>query len=150
MLLKNNKYTKKEGSLLIEVMASIAILTLSITFIISANIENFKIIKARILAEEINRSVYNLINEIKYNISKEHIEELLSDGEIGFSYDKEFSKDLLSKEIDDFNRGEEIKIIMIGEDEIGLRLKIEANIKREENEINIGKEFNKSWWMDEI
>lgn len=150
MLLKNNKYTKKEGSLLIEVMASIAILTLSTTFIISANIENFKIIKKRILAEEVNRSVYNLMNEIKYNTSKQHIEELLSDGEIGFVYDKEFSKDLIIKEIEYFTKGEEIKIIMIGEDDIGLMLKIEANIKREENEINIEKEFNKSWWMDEI
>lgn len=141
---------KKEGSILIEVMAGIAILTLSTIFIINATIENFNIIKKRILAEEVNRAVYNLMNEIKYNISKEHLKEMLDDGEFGLEYNKDLSKNLISKEIYELNNGNEIKIIMLKEDDIGLKLKIEANVEREENEINIEKEFNKSWWMDEI
>lgn len=150
MLLRRHKYIKKEGSILIEVMAGIAILTLSTIFIINATIENFNIIKKRILAEEVNRAVYNLMNEIKYNISKERLEEMLSNGEFGLEYDKDLSKSLISKEIYELNSGNEIKIIMLEEEETGLKLKIEANVEREENEINIEKEFNKSWWMDEI
>lgn len=150
MLLRRHKYMKKEGSILIEVMAGIAILTLSTIFIINATIENFNIIKKRILAEEVNRAVYNLMNEIKYNISKEHLKEMLDDGEFGLEYNKDLSKNLISKEIYELNNGNEIKIIMLKEDDIGLKLKIEANVEREENEINIEKEFNKSWWMDEI
>lgn len=150
MLLRRHKYIKKEGSILIEVMVGIAILTLSTIFIINATIENFNIIKKRILAEEVNRAVYNLMNEIKYNISKERLEEMLSNGEFGLEYDKDLSKSLISKEIYELNSGNEIKIIMLEEEETGLKLKIEANVEREENEINIEKEFNKSWWMDEI
>lgn len=150
MLLRRHKYIKKEGSILIEVMVGIAILTLSTIFIINATIENFNIIKKRILAEEVNRAVYNLMNEIKYNISKERLEEMLSNGEFGFEYDKDLSKSLISKEIYELNSGNEIKIIMLEEEGTGLKLKIEANVEREENEINIEKEFNKSWWMDEI
>lgn len=150
MLLRRHKYIKKEGSVLIEVMVGIAILTLSTIFIINATIENFNIIKKRILAEEVNRAVYNLMNEIKYNISKERLEEMLSNGEFGLEYDKDLSKSLISKEIYELNSGNEIKIIMLEEEGTGLKLKIEANVEREENEINIEKEFNKSWWMDEI
>lgn len=150
MLLRRCKYVKKEGSILIEIMAGIAILTLSTIFIVNATIENFNIIKKRILAEEVNRAVFNLMNEIKYNISKERLEEILSNGEFGLEYDKDLSKSLISKEIYELNSGNEIKIIMLEEEGTGLKLKIEANVEREENEINIEKEFNKSWWMDEI
>ena len=128
-------------------MAGIAILSLSTTFIISASIENTNIIKKRILAEEVNRAVCNLMNEIKYNISKEYLEEMLSSGEFGLEYSKDLSKNLISKEIYELSSGNEIKIIMIDKNDIGLKLKIEANVQRERNEINIEKEFNKSWWM---
>lgn len=141
---------KKEGSMLIEVMVSIAILTLTTIFIISANIENSNIIKKRILAEEVNRGVYNLMNEIKYNISKSEIEEILSEGEIELEYNKDFSKKLLNRKINELNTGEEIKITMFKEDNMDLKIKIEANVKRDGNEVNVEREFNKSWWMDEI
>ena len=141
---------KKEGSMLIEVMVSIAILTLTTIFIISANIENSNIIKKRILAEEVNRGVYNLMNEIKYNISKSEIEEILSEGEIELEYNKDFSKKLLNRKINELNTGEEIKITMFKEDNVDLKIKIEANVKRDGNEVNVEREFNKSWWMDEI
>lgn len=141
---------KKKGSVLIEIIAGITILTLATTFIVSASIENLKVLKKRILSEEVNRTIYNLMNEVKYNTSSEQIEELLEDGEISFKYSENISNILLMKQIEDLDRGEEIKISIIGEDDIGLKLKIEANVKKEENEINIEKDFNKSWWMNEI
>jgi len=61
---------KKQGSILIEVMASVMILTLVTTFIVSTSIQNGDILKKRILLEEVNRAIYNLTNEFKYNMPK--------------------------------------------------------------------------------
>lgn len=141
---------KKQGSILIEVVASVMILTLTTTFIISASIQNADILKERIILEEVNRALYNLTNEFKYNMSKEEIEELLSHEKIGFKYDSNFSKRLTNTNITHLERGGDIEVIKLGEDSIGLKLKIKANIKIEKSEVNIENEFTKSWWMDEI
>lgn len=141
---------KKQGSILIEVVASIMILILTTTFIISASIQNIDILKERILLEEVNRDVCNLINEFKYNLTKEEIEELLSDQKIGFKYNKNFSKELLDSSVKDLQQGEDIEITKIGDDNLGLKLKIQVNIENEESEAAIEKEFTKSWWMDEV
>ena len=141
---------KKQGSILIEVIASVMILTLTTTFIISASIQNTDVLKERILLEEVNRDVCNLTNEFKYNMSTEEIEELLSNEKIGFKYDRDFSEKLLDKDIKELEKGEDIEISKIGEDSVGLKLKIQASIKIEKNEVNVENEFTKSWWMDEI
>lgn len=141
---------KKQGSILIEVAASIMILTLTTTFIVSTSIQNMDILKERILLEEVNRDVSNLINEFKYNLTKEEVEELLSDEKIGFKYNEDFSKELLNSTVKDLERGEDIEITKIYEDELGLKLNIKANIKKEKSEVTIEKEFIKSWWMDEV
>jgi len=141
---------KKQGSILIEVIASVMILTLATTFIISASIQNSDILKQRILLEEVNRAVYNLTNELKYNMHKEGLEDLLNNGKVGFNYDREFSKKLLNTDIKDLKQGKDIEISIIGSDSVGLKLKIEANVKIEKNEVRVETEFTKSWWMDEI
>jgi len=141
---------KKQGSILIEVIASVMILTLTTTFIISASIQNADVLKERILIEEVNRAVCNLTNEFKYNISTKEIEELLSNEKIGFKYDRDFSEKLLNKDIKELEEGKDIEISKIGEDSVGLKLKIQASIKIEKNEVNVENEFTKSWWMDEI
>ena len=92
---------KKQGSILIEVVASIMILTLTSTFIVSTVIQNTKVLEERILLEEVNRTVCNLTNEFKYNMSKEEIEELLIDKKIGFKYDSDFSNRLVKMNIED-------------------------------------------------
>ncbi len=141
---------KKQGSILIEVAASIMILTLTTTFIISTSIQNMDILKERILLEEVNRDVCNLINEFKYNMTKKEIEELLSDEKVGFKYNKDFSKELLNSSVKDLEQGSDIEISKIGEDNLILKLKIQTNIKNGKSEVEIEKEFTKSWWMDEL
>ena len=141
---------KKQGSMLNEVVASIMILLLTTTFIISTSIQNIDILKERILLEEVNRDVCNLKNEFKYNITRNEIEEMLGDEKIRLKYDKDFSRKLLDLNIRDLEKGQDIEISKIGEDSIGLKLKIQANIKIEKSEVNITNEFIKSWWMDEI
>ncbi|AGX43677.1 hypothetical protein [Clostridium saccharobutylicum] len=140
---------KKEGSILIEVVASLMIVSLTSTFIVKANIQNYRILKERMLSEEVDRTVYNIINEFKYNVDKNEINNLLENNEVGFQYYDDFSKDLINKNISDFRRGDDIKIMKVGEDEKKLKLKIEANIKEDNNEINVEEDFTKSWWMDD-
>lgn len=141
---------KKQGSIIIEVITSIMILSLTTTFIVSANLQNTKILKERILFEETNRAVANLVNELKYNTTREEIDEMLDDGHIGFEYDKDFSKKLLQTNIQELENGDEIQLSKISDEGIGLKLKIIANVKNEDAEVNIEKEFIKSWWMDDI
>lgn len=141
---------KKQGSMLIEVMVSIMILSLTTTFIISTSIQNTNVLKERILLEEVNRDVCNLMHELKYNMTKDAMEEMLKDNKIGFKYDKEFSRRLRDSEIQNLQVGEDIQVSKIGSDGVGLKIKIIANIKNEKSEVNIENEFTKSWWMDEI
>lgn len=141
---------KKQGNMLIEVVASIMILLLTTTFIISTSIQNNDILKERILLEEVNRDICNLINEFKYNMTRDEIEKMLGNDKIKLKYDKDFSKKLLNLDIKDLEAGQDIEISKIGEDSIGLKIKIQANIKIEKREINVSNEFTKSWWMDEI
>ena len=141
---------KKQGSILIEVAASIVILTLATTFIVSVSMKNMQVLKERILLEEVNRDVWNVINEFKYNLTKEEIKEMLSDGKIGFKYSEDFSKKLLNMSPKELENGNEIEITKIGEDDIGIRFKVQTNIKNEKNEALIEQEFTKSWWMDEV
>lgn len=140
---------KKQGSILIEVVASIMVLTITTTFIISASIKNMQVLRERILLEEVNRDVCNLINEFKYNLTKEEIKDILKDEKVGYKYSEDFSKKLLNIPIKELENGNEIEIIKIGEDDIGIRFKIQTNIKNEKSEAVIEREFIKSWWMDE-
>lgn len=140
---------KKQGSILIEVVASIIILTLTTTFIISTSIQNTNILKERIFLEEANRAVSNLMKEFKYNMSREEIEMLLNNEKIGFKYDLDFSKKLLYTNIEELEKGNDIEVSKIGENDVGLILKIHTNIEIENNDITLEKEFTKSWWMDE-
>lgn len=141
---------KKQGSILIEVVASIMILTLTTTFIISTSIQSMDILKERILLEEVNRDVCNLIKEFKYNLTKKEIKELLIDKKVGFEYDKDFSKKLLNASVKDLPKGEDIKVTIIAEDELILKLKIQTKIQNENSEVDIEKEFTKGWWIDEV
>jgi predicted DNA binding protein len=140
---------KKQGSILIEVIASIMILTLTSTFIVSVSIQNTNILKERILEEDVNRAICNIINEFKYNMSKEEIEDVMSNDKIGFKYDEYFSKKLMNTSVEELEQGNDIVISKTGEDNIGIKLKIVTNIKTNKNEVNLQKEFTKSWWMDE-
>lgn len=141
---------KKQGSILIEVVASIMILTITTTFIISASIKNMQVLKERILLEEVNRDVCNLINEFKYNLTKEEINEMLKDEKVGYKYSEDFSKKLLNMTVKELEKGNEIEVIKIGEDDAGIRFKVKTNIKNEKSEAVIEREFIKSWWMDEV
>ncbi len=142
---------KKQGSILIEVIAAVMILMMTTTFIVSATIQSRNILKERILKEEVSRNVCNLISEFKYNLTKEEIEEMLSreDDKIGFRYSEGLSKRLVDTDVRELERGDDIEISRLTEDNMGVKLKIEAKINSNGDEAFLEKEFTKSWWMDE-
>ena len=141
---------RKQGSILIEVMVAIMILSLTTTFIVSTSIQNIDRLKERILLEEVNRDVCNLMHEFKYNMTRDEIEKILRNDKIGFKYDRDFSRRLRDSEIKNLQVGEDIQVSKIDEDSVGLKIKIKANVKNEKSEVTIENEFTKSWWMDEI
>lgn len=140
---------KKQGNILIEVVVSIMILAITTTFIMNIGIKNMQVLNERILLEKVNRDVSNLINEFKYNLSTEEIRELLKDEKIGYKYSEDFSEKLLNISVDDIENGNEIEIVKIDENDIGIRFKVQTNIKNKKSEAVIEREFIKSWWMDE-
>lgn len=135
--------------MLIEAVVSAMILSIASFFIISATIQNMQVLKERILLEEVNRDVCNLINEFKYNLTKEEIKEMLNNEKIGFKYSEDFSSKLLSSSVKELENGNDIEVSKIGEDCFGIKLKVQANIKNEKSQAVIEREFIKSWWMDE-
>lgn len=141
---------KEQGSILIEIVVSTMILAITTTFVISASIQNMQILKERILLEEVNRDISNLINEFKYNLTRDEIKEILNNEKIGFKYSDDFSKKLLTSSVNELEKGNDIEVTKIGEDSLGIKLKVQTNIKNEKSEAVINREFIKSWWMDEI
>lgn len=143
---------KKQGSILIEAIASIMILMLTTTFVVNSSIQASNKLKERILQEEVSRTVCNLINEFKFNVSKKEIDVMLMEGnnKRGFKYSKDLSKQLINTDVRELKHGNDIEIRKIEDSDIGLKLKITAKIHENDNEVTVEKEFIKSWWMDEI
>ncbi|SFC96395.1 hypothetical protein [Clostridium uliginosum] len=141
---------KKKGSILIEVIASLAMLSLIVTFAVSTHIHNNNVLKERQLSEEVDRAVYNLMNEIKYNFSIDEVKELLRYKEIGLKFDHDFSKQFLYKHVNDFIKGDDIKISLVEEKNSEIIILINTFIKKENYEVNIDKTFSKCWWMENV
>lgn len=142
---------KKQGSILIEVIAAIMIFMMTITFIVNTAVQSKNMLKKRILQEEVSRTLCNLMNEFKYNITKEEIEKMLSEENnlIGFRYSTDLSEQLVNTDIKELAHGNDIEVSKLAESNMGLRLKIVAKIYSNKNEVIVEKEFTKSWWMDE-
>jgi len=142
---------KKEGSILIEVMISVFIIISVITIGVKFYIININDLNRRILEEEIDIILYNVSNEIKYNISYVEIEEILDENnEISLKYDEKFSRRIIEYDLEDLERGKDIKITMKSIDEKNAKFEIEICVEKEINKVEAKYEFDKSWWMDEI
>jgi hypothetical protein len=90
------------------------------------------------------------MKEFKFNVTKKDILSMLDNGEVGFKYDKDFSNKLIEVPIKELEKGSDIEVSKLQDDKFGLKLKIKAEIKRNDNDVLIEKEFTKSWWMDEV
>ena len=139
---------KEEGSILIEVMVSIFILSIACVFEVSTTSKCIKEYNIRSDKEEINRAINMIIKEIKYNTEQDKLDEMFNgSSEISFKYEDDMADKLYDTGLIDLESGNDIKISRISEDIKRSRYKVKVNIG--EN-IDMDYEFYKSWWMDEI
>lgn len=145
---------KKRGSLMVEVIIAIGVLSIISIFALSTCrillISNSK----RINTHKMNECVYGIVNDIKYNVKYNDLVDALKYENITMKYENEFlynlaTKDLLCCEVMvEENEKLDIELINIGtynEDKI-LYLKIKINYKEE----NIEKTITKAPWMDYV
>lgn len=139
---------KKKGSMLIEALSAISIMMISISFVVKSYYENARALKERILMQKVNEIINNIECEFKYNLSKEEIEEILSDDEVGFIYNEEISSELCNSEIKNLSKGNDIVVRKCNEDSIRTNFEIEADITIDNYNLKSRKKFSKSWWMN--
>lgn len=145
---------KKKGSLMIEVIGAIGVLSIISIFAISTCriliVSNSK----RISTHKMNECVYGIVNDIKYNVNYNDLVNALKNENITMKYEKEFlyklaTRDLLSGEVK-IREDEKLDILLLNrgtynQDKI-LSLKIEINYKGEKME----KTIKKAPWMEHV
>lgn len=134
--------------MLIEALSAISIMMISISFVVKSYYENARALKERILMQKVNEIINNIECEFKYNLSKEEIEEILSDDEVGFIYNEEISSELCNSEIKNLSKGNDIVVRKCNEDSIRTNFEIEADITIDNYNLKSRKKFSKSWWMN--
>lgn len=143
---------KRNGSILIEVMASILMLSFAGIFIASSVFKCFREYENRVREEKLNRAVNMLVKEIKFNMSNEELEEIFCDGsDMSIKYEEDLCEKISCTDIRNLESGNDIKIKKTGEDSLRSNYKILIDLNNEN--FNIEKreyEFYKSWWMDEV
>lgn len=150
------KNGKRKGSILIEVIISIMILLIVTASIINVNIGSNRAIKSRILNQYVNNYLEILSNEIKYNLSRDDIENLFSDkDQLYIRYDNDYVSNIINENIisliEDSSIAED-KVILkkLKQDDKNIEFELNADIKIGEIDASCNKKFEKSWWMDEI
>ncbi len=142
---------KNNGSILIEVIASIMMLSAVGIIILSACLRCREEYENRIREDKLNMAVNMLIKEIKYNITENELEELFKDrNDFAIKYDDHLGEKISSEDIRNLERGADIKIEKVTDNSRKTEYKIIVNVKNEDLNIEREYEFYKSWWMDEV
>ena len=102
---------KKKGVTLVETIVSLMILMVIITLFVTL-VEDYTInLKARITKEKLSRLSYCIMNELKYNYTKEDILLLTDDNKIELKNYDEIMEDLKYKNLFQLDRGNGITIL---------------------------------------
>lgn len=141
---------KNKGSILIETICAIFMLSLLAVFSVSTCIENSKMIKERIFKEELNRGIYNIISELKYNTKMDELKISLQDKPLELALDEEFYDEILEKNILDLPKGKNIKISKIKEDDYEIEILIEGTLSKDNLNASVEESFIKTWWMEYV
>ncbi|WP_252226023.1 hypothetical protein [Clostridium sp. ZBS2] len=141
---------KSKGSILIEAIAALFMLSLIIIFSISTYIHNNRILKERMLREELNRAIYNITNELKYNTKMNKLKDTLNKEPLTLSFDENFFEELTNTEILDLTKGNDIKISKLKEDDYKLEILIKGLINKDNIQVDIEESFIKMWWMEYV
>ncbi|WP_207757829.1 hypothetical protein [Clostridium botulinum] len=141
---------RSKGSILIEGIAALFILSLMMMFSMNVYIHNNRVLKERILRENLNRAIYNITNELKYNTKMNELKDRLNEDSLKLSFNEEFFSELISKEILDLTQGDDIKISKIKEDEYKLEILITGFVNKDNIKVDIEESFIKMWWMEYV
>lgn len=139
---------KKKGVTLIEIVISISILILVISIWTSLVVKTNRSFKIRQEEEEVNRVTYSIMQEVKYNHTMEAVVDILKDGYLGLKRDENLLSKLQSNSLFNLDKGNDIKIYMIGEENNSVRIKI--SVDRIEKSGCVEREFEKYRWMDDL
>lgn len=141
--------SKKEGSILIELVVAIFLLLTSIMIVTVSCSNVVKSVKSRKSITNMNESMDAICSEIKYNCCYESVIGNLDKGALKLDYNEKFMEKLLYTNVFDLDRSNndnyvELKI----EEKENSFVKINVSIKY--NEEVIGESIIKAPWMDEI
>lgn len=142
---------KKKGSILIEVIASIMILSFGLFFILPVYQKLIREYELRKTEEKVDRCINMIIKEIKYNVHNDDLEEIFSKSNaLRIKYDENMCEIMLNTDFKELESGNDIIIEKSGSDEKRTYYTIQTDINKEKINIDKKYEFYKSWWMDEI
>ncbi|MBS6006941.1 MAG: hypothetical protein KIB43_08260 [Clostridium baratii] len=144
---KNYKY-KKKGSMLIECLVAIFILTTICMLFVSINKGDMVSFKEREISRDNNILLNNIISELKFNVKLESLEEKFINNKLSINIDKNFNNRLLSEDILNINDESSKKLILV-EKVQDLENGMKLNITLKEDNIDILKyEVIKELWME--
>lgn len=141
---------KNKGSILIEVICSIFILSLITIFSVNTCIQNSNIIKQRIFKEELNRGIYNVINELKYNTKINELKKSLDKEPLELALNEKFYDDILEKNILELQKGNDIKISKIKDNDYEIEILVKGTLSKENIDVQMEETFTKMWWMEYV
>lgn len=144
---KNYKY-KKKGSMLIECLVAIFILTTICMLFVSINKSDVVSFKERERSRDNNILLNNIISELKFNVKLESLEEKFINNKLSINIGEDFNNKLQNENILNINDESRKKFILV-EKVQDLENGIKLNLILKEDDIEILKyEVTKELWME--
>lgn len=141
---------RKRGSVLLETMAAIFILSVCIIVSLNSIIQQIKCSDSEDKNSRDNYSMKAVCSEIKYNVTYDTILSLLISGSKSIKYSNDFNSKIINIDLTAFEsyESEEEKILITKTFENEEYLKLKITIQNDGNKIE--QEIIKARWMDEI
>lgn len=144
---KNYKY-KKKGSMIIECLVAIFILTTICMLFVSINKGDMVSFKEREEARDNSILLNNIISELKFNVKLEDLEEKFINNKLSINIGEDFNNKLQNENILNINNESRKKFILV-EKVQDLENGIKLNLILKEDDIEILKyEVTKELWME--
>lgn len=139
-----------KGSILIEVLLALAIISIIITVSFKNIVSLYKSTELRRESFLRNEALFIVCNEIKYNVKYNRIKEKLLMSDIVLKYNNNFFNEIQNKDILSMNTTEDVEnnsicISLISE--YNQRLKIRVLVKNNKEDF-INEVIDKAEWMD--
>ncbi len=142
------KIKKNKGYIIVEIMVSIGIIITVMA--IGAGIYSNAVMafKKSFLTENMKMTVYNISNEIKYNMTYEEIEMMFNGREeVLLKYSPDTNIHIMDNRLNTLPEGEGIKIVRENDNYNSFIIECKTILRDEE--ILVRDKISKSWWMNE-